>query len=79
MKSIAATVAARKRTHPTEYCQGDPRCLWRVQTRQGLSPCPRHPKAGVEPCGCSSIADGSTLRRVPGHFHLHACHFWRDA
>ena len=39
--NIAAKVAANKLAHPERYCS-HPKCLWRVETRNGRTPCPRH-------------------------------------
>jgi hypothetical protein len=42
MTWVAALVAASKERHPSRYCS-HPGCLWRVQSRTGATPCPRHP------------------------------------
>ena len=38
---IAAKVRLEKEAHPERFCR-DARCLWRVVTRLGPNPCPRH-------------------------------------
>lgn len=41
MTATAAKVRAEKDAHPERFCT-NPRCLWRVTTREGAKPCPRH-------------------------------------
>lgn len=40
--SVARSVREDKEKHPEKYCR-NPRCLWRVETREGRKPCPKHP------------------------------------
>lgn len=42
MKNIAASVREDKELHPENYCRV-PRCLWRIKSRRGDSPCRNHP------------------------------------
>lgn len=46
MKSIAAQVREQKMAHPEMYC-AEPRCLFRIRTRHGVTPCPKHPVVPV--------------------------------
>ena len=39
MSRIAAQVRKQKEKNPSAYC---PVCLWRVETRFGRKPCPKH-------------------------------------
>lgn len=50
--SPAAKVAARKRSHPSEYCAVKG-CLWRTHTAQGerISYCGKHERSGVAGAG----------------------------
>jgi hypothetical protein len=45
--SIAAKVREQKERHPERFCT-DPRCLWRVETRDGFKPCPKHSARVIE-------------------------------
>lgn len=38
---IAAKVRIEKEKFPERFCH-DPRCLWRIWTREGTKPCPKH-------------------------------------
>lgn len=40
--NTAAKVRAEKTLHPSRFC-ANPSCLWRVETRGGERPCPKHP------------------------------------
>lgn len=44
---FAETVRRQKELHPDRFCQGTRDCLWRIVTRAGPSPCPRHPTGTV--------------------------------
>lgn len=46
MKSIAAQVREQKERRPEMYCRA-PGCLFRIQTRNGATPCPKHPVAPI--------------------------------
>ena len=56
---IAAKVRLEKEKNPERFC-ADKRCLWRVQTRTGPRPCPKH-GTKQNPCAC-----GSTFHVVGG-------------
>ncbi len=38
---IAAQVRMEKERHPERFCP-DTQCLWRIETREGFKPCPKH-------------------------------------
>lgn len=40
---VAASVAQEKERHPERFCK-EPKCLWRVATRNGSNPCKKHPQ-----------------------------------
>ena len=44
--SIQAKVGIDKQEHPERYCP-ERGCLWRIQTRDGYSPCGRHAPTSV--------------------------------
>lgn len=37
--TVAMKVRHEKKLHPERFC---PKCLWRVQTKEGYRPCPKH-------------------------------------
>lgn len=39
--SVAKSVRLEKEAHPERFCK-DSKCLWRVPTREGDQPCPKH-------------------------------------
>jgi hypothetical protein len=46
--SVAASVRTEKQNHPERFC-ANPTCLWRIVTRQGASPCQKHPVVATTP------------------------------
>jgi hypothetical protein len=42
---IAAKVRLEKEQHPERFCS-EPKCLWRIWTRDGAKPCANHMGAG---------------------------------
>lgn len=40
--NVATTVRQDKEAHPEKYC-AKRECLWKVVTRFGTRPCPKHP------------------------------------
>jgi hypothetical protein len=67
----AAESRREKTSHPERYCV-DARCLWRVETRAGRKPCPRHMRDEIEaalrealdsqPAFCSRCNQGHPVR-----------------
>jgi hypothetical protein len=43
--NVAAKCRIEKDAFPERYC---PKCLWRVATRAGRKPCPKHMQAEIE-------------------------------
>jgi len=39
--SVAKTIREQKDRYPEKFCP-EPRCLWRIWTRDGAKPCPKH-------------------------------------
>jgi hypothetical protein len=48
MRAFASVVRQQKALRPSDYCAAKD-CLWRVQTRNGPTPCPRHPGLPTTP------------------------------
>jgi len=71
---VAAKVRREKDAHPERFCR-NAQCLWRVVTRNGDKPCPKHPvspsparthstSAEAWKCGCPGILL-AVARHVP--------------
>jgi hypothetical protein len=65
----AAAVRGEKAAHPERFC-ADRACLWRVMTRDGVRPCPKHATAITGPANVPAPESLATrlkmLSRTPG-------------
>lgn len=52
---IAAKVAHEKAMFPWRFCR-EQHCLWRVETRTGAKPCPKH-RVTSSPVAASEVTD----------------------
>lgn len=66
--STAAKVRIEKTNYPSRFCDS-PACLWRVETRDGVKPCPKHtpppPTAAYYKMSGSALMPWKARRAAP--------------